>query len=173
MKYPKTYNNPVSIANRKMGKKNEDIVLPLLKTFFNAKFDNNEDRNKWEVIDFVDEEDKLCIENKSRNITHNQYDTIMISYKKYPGEYKASKELMRKGYKGFFSFYFEPEKRLFLYELKDKIEEDIEIRRGGTDKRGYNEYTKCLYIPTKYLFDIEDFYSYQDYKNKQEGLTYL
>jgi len=166
--FPKTYYNSVSISNRKMGKKNEDLVLPLLKLFFNANFDNNDNR-KWEVIDFIDEEDKLCIENKSRNITHNQYDTIMISYHKY----KASKELMKKGYKAFFSFYFEPDKKLFLYELKDQLEYDIDIRRGGTTKRGSNEFTDCLYIPTKYLFDVEKYYSYQDYKTKTNGLTYL
>lgn len=169
MKYPKTYNNAVSISNRKMGKKNEGIVLSIIRNFFNAKFFDNENRNKWEVIDFVDEEDKLCIENKSRNITHNQYDTIMISYHKY----KAIKKLMEKGYKGFFSFYFEPENKLFLYELKEELENDIEIRRGGTTKRGYNEFTDCLYIPIKYLIDIDEYDSYEDYKNNKTSLTYL
>ena len=109
MKYPKSYNNSVSISNRKMGKKNEDIVLSVLRVFFNAKFENNENRKK----------------------------------------------LMDKGYKAYFSFYFQPEKKIFLYEIKDKLEYDVDIRRGGTSKRGSNEYTDCLYIPTKYLFEID------------------
>jgi hypothetical protein len=165
----KDFYNPISISNRKQGKKYETIVLSLIRPFFNATFYNNENRNKWEKIDFIDEEDKLCIENKSRNILHNQYDTIMISYHKYI----ASRELMEKGYKAFFSFYFVEEKKLMLYEIKDKLEYDIEIKKGGTNKRGIDDYNDCLYIPIKYLIDTDKYISYQDYKEKNNGLTYL
>lgn len=164
----KDFYNPISISNRKQGKKYEDIVLSLIRPFFNAKFLNNENRQK-EVIDFIDRDDKLCVETKSRNINHNTFETILISYHKYT----ASLELMKKGYKAFFSFYFVKDNKLMLYEIKDKLEYDIEIKQGGTNKRGIDDYNKCLYIPLKYLIDTDKYVSYQDYKEKTNGLTYL
>ena len=42
----------------------------------------------------------------------------------------------------------------------------IETRRGGTNKRGRDEYSDCLYIPNQLLYDVRDYKDYDDFKNK-------
>ena len=163
MKLPKSYNNPISQKNRIMGKRNEEMIEERLNNkWFNFSFPIEPiGRNiKWRVIDFISEKHKVCIELKSRNLYHNQYDTIMIGHNKYI----KSLELIKQGYKAFFFFYYEKDKKLMFFDIPKILPNDIEIRRGGTTKRGCKEYDECMYIPIKYLEDIEKYDTYNMYK---------
>ena len=155
-KYPKSWNNKYSIEDRKMGDRNEKYVNQFLKKWF-SKNTFERDTTGWNEIDYKDHLGKIAIELKSRRIKKNRYATIMIGKNKYD----VMKRYMRKGYKGYFLFKFID--RLCIYEVPKKLPQDIIFQQGGTNKRGYEEYSECMYIPTKYLKDCYDYNSYEEY----------
>ena len=152
-KLPKSWNNRKAVEDRKMGDKNERYVSAYLKKFF-PKSNFTRDTTGWNVIDYLDKTNRFAIELKSRRIRKNRYDSIMIGKNKYD----SIKKYMSRGYKGFFLFKFTD--RMCIYEVPRKLPQDIEFRQGGTNKRGYDEYSECMYIPIKYLKDCRD---YEDY----------
>jgi hypothetical protein len=158
-KMPSNFYNPIAVRNRQMGNKNEKIVLKVLSKWFeNSEF--KEDQTGWGVIDFVDDKNKFCVELKSRRIKKWGFPSIIIGKNKYI----QSRKMMMKGYKAFFLFKFSD--RICFYPVPMILPECIEKKKGGTDKRGKNEMSDCLYIPMGLLYDIEDFDNYEDFKNK-------
>ena len=155
-KYPKSWNNFKSIQDRKMGDRNEIYVNNFLKKWFN-KNTFERDTTGWNEIDYKDHLGKIAIELKSRRIRKKTYKTIMIGKNKY----EVMKRYMKKGYKGYFLFKFTD--RLCIYEIPNKLQEDVIFEQGGTNKRGYDEYSECMYIPTKYLVDCYDYNTYEEY----------
>jgi hypothetical protein len=158
-KLPSNFYNKKCIADRKMGDEGEIIISKLLKNWFKkSKF--KEDKKGWKVIDYMDYKNKYCAELKCRRTFKNQYDTIMIGKNKFT----RSSKMMKNGYKAFFIFKFKD--AISFYPVPETLPNSIYIASGGTDKRGKREYSDCLYIPTKLLFDFKDFKDYQDFKDK-------
>lgn len=155
-KYPKSWYNKKSVEDRKMGDRNETYVSQFLKKWF-SKNTFERDTTGWNEIDYKDHLGKIAIELKSRRIKKNTYPTIMIGKNKYD----VMKRYMKKGYKGYFLFKFYD--NLCIYEVPQKLPQDIIFSQGGTNKRGYDEYSECMYIPTKYLVDCYKYESYENY----------
>ena len=147
------------MQNREFGNKNEKIVFDVISKWFkNSSF--KEDKTGWGVIDFIDNKNKLCVELKSRRIKKWAFPSIIIGKNKYT----QSRKLMMKGYKAFFLFKFLD--RICFYPVPMILPNCIDKKKGGTDKRGKNEMSDCLYIPMGLLYDIKDFDNYEDFKNK-------
>ena len=158
-KLPKNFYNDKCIADRKLGDENETIITAFLKKWFkNSCF--QDDKSGWRVLDYVDKKNKIVVELKSRRIHKYQYETIMIGKNKYI----KSRKMMMKGYKAFFLFKFTD--RICIYPVPMILPPSIETRRGGTNKRGRDEYSDCLYIPNQLLYDVRDYKDYDDFKNK-------
>ena len=158
-KLPKSWNNRKAIEDRKMGDHNERYVSAFLKRWF-PKNSFTRDTTGWNVIDYTDNLGKIAIELKSRRIKSNRYDTIMIGKNKYD----SIKKYMSKGFKGYFLFKFTD--KLCIYEVPKRLPQDIYFATGGTCKRGYDEYSECMYIPIKYLHTCRDYNSYDDFIQK-------
>jgi hypothetical protein len=155
-KKPKSWYNKKSIEDREMGNKNEIIISDFIKKWF-TKNSFKRDNTGWGVIDYVDDLGKMVIELKSRRIKKNTFPTIIIGKNKY----NEVLRYMKKGYKGYFLFKFTD--RLSIYEVPQKLQKDVYFKQGGTNKRGYNEYSECMYIPIKYLRDCYNYNSYEEY----------
>ena len=158
-KLPKSWNNKKAIDDRKMGDSNERYVSAFLKKWFN-KNTFTRDTTGWNAIDYTDDLGKIAIELKSRRIRSNKYDTIMIGKNKYDSILKYRQE----GYNRCFLFKFTD--KLCIYEIPNHLPQDITFRKGGTNKRGYDEYSDCMYIPTKYLHSCRDYNNYDAYIQK-------
>jgi hypothetical protein len=155
-KLPKSWNNRKAVEDRKMGDANERYVSAFLKKWF-CKNSFTRDTTGWNEIDYVDNLGKIAIELKSRRIKKTRYDTIMIGKNKY----ESIKRYMKKGFKGYFLFKFTD--KLCIFEVPKKLPQDITFYQGGTNKRGYDEYSECMYIPIKYLKDCRDYENYQSF----------
>ena len=158
-KYPKSWNSRQAVADRKMGETNEVYLGKFLKKWF-PKNNFARDNTGWNVLDFSDDLGKIKVELKSRRINKEKYPTIMIGKNKY----NAMIKYMKKGYIGYFLFKFTD--KLCIYEVPKNLPQDISFARGGTNKRGCDEYSECMYIPTKYLKDCYDYTDYDDYIQK-------
>lgn len=162
-KMPSNFYNHIAVRNRQMGNKNEKIVLKVISKWFeNSEFED--EKTGWGVIDFVDKKNKLCVELKSRRIKKWGFPSIIIGKNKYI----QSRKMMMKGYKAFFLFKFID--RICFYPVPMILPNCIEKKLGGTEKRGKNEMSDCLYIPMELLYDIDDFDNYEDFKNKIETM---
>ena len=164
-KKTKTYNHYNSIADRKLGNKLEKEFETWLvnKNWFGAKFDLG--KTDWCVIDYktkTTEKKKILVELKGRRVRKHQYPTTIIGHNKYV----KARKMMLKGYKVFFFFRFTD--RLSFYECPLELPNSIEVKVGGTNKRGKPEYKDHLYIPIEMLKDVLDFPSYDNYNSKME-----
>ena len=153
---PKTWNNVNSVSDRRMGDDNERYVSAYLKKWF-PKNSFTRDTTGWNAIDYLDNNGKIAIELKSRRIRSDRYETIMIGKNKYDSMIKY----MKKGFKGYFLFKFTD--KLMIFEIPKILPQDICFAKGGTNKRGRDEYSKCMYIPTKYLIDCKEYDNYETF----------
>ena len=140
---PKTWNNCKSVSDRRMGDDNERYVSAYLKKWF-PKNSFTRDKTGWNAIDYVDQNGKIAIE-------------LMIGKNKYDSAIKY----MKKGFKGYFLFKFTD--KLMIFEIPKILPQDICFAKGGTNKRGRDEYSKCMYIPTKYLKDCKEYKDYNTF----------
>ena len=92
------------------------------------------------------------------------FDTTMIGHNKY---IKARKLIM-KGYKVYFFFAFR--NMTCFYPVPIMLPSAVQIRDGGTYKRGVKEIKKHLYIPTSLLFDCQDFNSILEFNSYQQDI---
>ena len=161
---PSTYNHSVAIKDRKLGNKKETKFHNWLKksNFFP---DSSFDKIKgWSEMDFVDDSGTIYIELKGRRCNKFDFDTTMIGHNKY---IKARKLIM-KGYKVYFFFAFR--NMTCFYPVPIMLPSAVQIRDGGTYKRGVKEIKKHLYIPTSLLFDCQDFNSILEFNSYQQDI---
>tara|TARA_R110001632_G_scaffold165597_1_gene284063 strand:- start:1798 stop:2388 length:591 start_codon:yes stop_codon:yes gene_type:complete len=155
-KLPSNFYNSVAIKNRQMGNKNEKIMHGILNSWFDGNF--GDDKSGWREIDFIDTQNKYGVELKSRNITYDQYPTILMGKNKWI----RSRKMMGKGYKMF--FFWKLKDGIYFYPVPMILPKCIKTNKGGTDKRGKGEWSDCLYVPTKIMFRLNDYESYEEFR---------
>ena len=122
-----------------LGRKIEDITLPVVNDFFKCDFKRNEN-NIWDVLDFKDEDKKIIVEVKGRTTPHNKFDDTIITASKVTSGFQA----IEQGYKVYFVFAFS-DKTMYI-ELKSGA--SFQCRFTGSN---------CLrhyLIPVKDLIDL-------------------
>ena len=122
-----------------LGRKIEDITLPVMNEFFNCDFKRNEN-NIWDVLDFKDEDKKIIVEVKGRTTPHNKYDDTIITAGKVTSGFQA----IEQGYKVYFVFAFS-DKTMYI-ELKS----DASFKCRFTGSNCVRHYL----IPVKDLIDL-------------------
>lgn len=120
-----------------------------LKDYFNlTKLKRS--KNKFSIMDYNDEDNKVYIELKSRRNTKCKYPTTMIGYNKV----RRGLELIKDGYNVFFIFSFT--NKLCFYELTESYNKEWIIKNHtGRKDRGRREISDYFFIPITELIDIE------------------
>lgn len=124
----------------KFGKKNENNTIDIFNKFFGGTFNKTVD--KWDPFDFLNKEECIYIELKTRRNTKNKYPTTMVGYNKIIDGLKH----IENGFSVYFCFKFTD--GLYYYKLpldgglNDKCVKDI----GGRCDRGRAEYKDYFYI---------------------------
>ena len=126
------------------GFKKEDKIQNILEKYFNVKLTKTETFNEY---DYINEEQKILIELKSRRNTKTKYYDTMIGHNKV---ITGLKKIIEENYKVYFCFNFTD--YLCYFELTPNIE--LNIRSGGRNDRGYAEIKKYAYIPHTILKNI-------------------
>lgn len=125
------------------GNKKEDKLLIPLEKHFNMKLTKT---SSFYEFDYINEDEKVLIELKSRRNTKTQYHDTMVGYNKVKKGFQKIKE----GYKVYFCFGFTD--YTCCFELKE--DSDISIRDGGRTDRGRAEIKKYAFIKTKDLINL-------------------
>ena len=136
--------NDIKKENLKTGAKGEEEVYEYLKNKFSTlkKTKDNINYGKYYEFDYYNE--SMFIELKTRNITFNQYPTLMFGKNKFiKGE-----ELLKD----------KPDLDIiYLFNLKDGLyywlhkSSPYTTKYSGRCDRGKKEYTECIHIDTKYF----------------------
>tara|TARA_Y100001963_G_scaffold29518_1_gene40168 strand:+ start:1020 stop:1610 length:591 start_codon:yes stop_codon:yes gene_type:complete len=150
-KLPASYNHSASQKDRKLGARKEkrfELWLKNSQFFPDKSFDKT---TGWNEMDYVSDCKTIYIELKGRRCNKYDYDTTMIGHNKY---IKARKLIM-KGFKVYFFFSFRD--RVCFYPVPIMLPSAVDIRDGGTWRRGCDEVKKHLYIPVGLLYDVKDF----------------
>ena len=120
---------------------------PRLEEFFKTVF-NRTDR--YNTFDFINEENTVFIELKTRRCCKTSYPDSMMPYKKIKKALKMIKEDNEK--KAYLVFKFIDE--LCYFELSAESFNKEWVRDGGRRDRGIDEIKKYAFIPTALLIDI-------------------
>ena len=132
----------------KMGIELEEKFLKFLqeqdKKWFKTK-------DKYNIVDFVNEDKKIIGELKSRKYICGHCEDWMIGVNKI----QRAKELHKKGYKVGFYFAFYDGIWKWRYSPKN-VRIDTTIRDGGRVDRNINEIKKYYYIPNNKMKFITD-----------------
>tara|TARA_R100000231_G_scaffold37543_1_gene32923 strand:- start:5670 stop:6080 length:411 start_codon:yes stop_codon:yes gene_type:complete len=126
--------------DEKLGDEGERILKPIIEKMFNTEFYFTE---KKHYFDFIDIDDKIYIELKTRRIKHNQYPTLYFSYAK-------KKFIDRNPYYDYYIF-FKCLDGIFYFKYD---EYKIFTSYGGRKDRGKDEYKKVCNVYTKYLIKV-------------------
>jgi len=177
-KLPKSnWNDDECIKDRQMGRTTESWFDNWLETndFFKTDWETRQGKTNWDIIDYQSCPDKRdnqlrYIELKSRRTTFTQYWDTMI------GENKLieARELMNKGAKVYFFFLFTgkygKERELYFYDTEKSryaLQKYCRISKGGTNRRGTEEYKNHMFIPQPCLHKVSDYKDIFDYHNKK------
>jgi len=134
----------------KMGEENERIFTPI----FKEKFGNDlrKTSHHLSVLDF--ESPTHFVELKSRTNNYNSFSETMIGDNKR----KMAMKKIEQGKKVFFVFSFKD--GTYFWELTPENFNNIggmnQIRIGGTNGRGYDDFKPHLYIPINALTKLTD-----------------
>jgi hypothetical protein len=131
--------NNIKKQDLQFGFNNEERMHPILQERFGELINNNI-KNKYHPIDFKN--NKYGVEYKRRRIKFGQYPTLMVNISKID---KGNK-YMRKGKRVF--YIWECDDDTYYWELNDNQWND---GRGGTSRRGRDEYVDVAYIENKYI----------------------
>ena len=139
-------NDPIYQSDLTFGLSEEDRLKPILE----LKFGELKKLSKYSSYDF--ENDDYLIEQKSRRIPHNKYNSLMINYSKIrkidsmisTGELDEDKNIY---------FIFNCDDGIFYWEFSLH---EFTLGRGGRCDRGCNEYYEMAYIPIKYIRPLDD-----------------
>ena len=130
------------------GNDNEKIVINKLRDYFKSDTINKTE-DKMDTFDFIDKDNKMIFELKSRRIKKNQYYDTMIGYNKIIDGFKH----IEKGYKVYLCWKYLD--KLSYYQLTKDSYNEKWIRQGGRMDRGYDERHMCYFVPTKEMKDID------------------
>ena len=128
------------------GDKQEDKIKPILESHFKIKLNKTKG---FATFDYIDNDENLFIELKSRRAKKYQYPDTMIGLNKVNEGF----EKMKKGKKIYFFFSFRDQ--LCYYMLDNDTFNLKWIRAGGRKDRGINEIKSYVFIPVKYLTDVD------------------
>tara|TARA_R100000700_G_scaffold40145_1_gene54896 strand:- start:16 stop:489 length:474 start_codon:yes stop_codon:yes gene_type:complete len=105
------------------GRKIEDMALPIVNKLYDCDFKRN-DNDRYDVLDFRDENTRKIVEVKGRRILSTQYEKTIIT------AHKVTKAFMEieNGWKVYFIFAFLD--KMYRYELKEDAE--FECKFTGT-----------------------------------------
>ena len=129
---------PFNVELWNVGRKIEDAIKPLLEEHFEAEFQRSDDI--FDIIDFVDENKKICVEVKGRRVPADQYDDPIITCGKITEGFK----LLDQGHKVYYFFVFTDK---VLYHKLDE-EDSFVMKVTGTNHLPH------YLIPIK---DLEEF----------------
>jgi len=165
-KLPNSYNTFEAKKDRKLGKLKEKRFERWIKdeNFFPKNIFYK--TKGWNEMDYISENDTIYLELKGRRVNKYDFDTTMIGHNKY---IKARKLIMS-GKKVYFFFSFRD--RLCFFPVPTLLPSSIEIKEGGTFKRGFNEIKKHLYIPINLLCDVKDFPSIDYFNDYLKHIVY-
>lgn len=127
------YNNKLQ-EDLIFGSKNENVVINILNKKFNCNFIKT---NRYNHFDFVDKNEKIAIELKSRRINKYKYPTTMIGFNKVV----EGERYINKNYRTFFIFNFLD--GLFYYEIAENSIEENWIQKNSFDPVNKNVYIPC------------------------------
>lgn len=127
------------------GNKKENDLLMCLNNHFNVNLSKTP---PFDEFDFIDEDNKIMIELKSRRIDKDMYYDTMIGLNKV----LKGKDIINDGYRVYFVFSFKD--GVYYYELKKDNILKKWIKKGGRYDRGKTEIKKYCYIPTHLLTNI-------------------
>ena len=158
--------NKVKEENLNRGKESEIKAMSNLNYWFDAKFEKNTD--EYGVLDFYDYDKKIVVEHKDRSfINWGTYPSIMIGNNKY----EESRRLLLLGWRSFFCWTVRD--GFYLYEVKERLEQNITNGICSRGDRGKLERSSVLYIPNDLCFNIDDFTSYKKYIERNGNASYL
>ena len=98
------------------------------------------------LFDFINEEEKIIIELKTRRNTKHKYDTTMVGYNKII----EAQRLKQEGWSVYFTFNFTDALCFYDYNTTDESWK----KEGGRKDRGRPEYKQYYYIPVNLLHTI-------------------
>lgn len=148
-------NPEVEDAYYTMGIENEKKYKPVIEQILGYVVKTT---YKYCIIDFYGYNYRL--ELKSRSCSSTDFVDTMIGYNKYEEGLRLLKEkrITTPDYKMYFAFAFTD--GLFIWELtEDNFNAnggETQVREGGTDRRGYDDFKLHLYIFVKNLRKIDD-----------------
>ena len=129
-----SYQNDISF-----GLSQEEKLLPVLKNVFSK--DLIPTPNHYNLFDFIDINNNVYVELKSRRVRSDQYLDTMISLKKI----QFAKENLDKTF--YFVFNFLDQILFWKYNAND----NINYRIGGRVDRNKSELQEYAFIPVRYL----------------------
>jgi len=127
------------------GNNSENTNIKILNEHFKI---NLQQRKAYKVLDFIDENNKIIVELKSRRCYSSDHLDSMIGLNKL---YNANKYI-NTGYSCYFAFSFCD--KLCYYKYDGNINNSW-IRMGGRYDRGKDEYNKYYHIPLILMKDIK------------------
>lgn len=125
-----------------MGEYNEKQCISIISDFLNYKLEKT--KEKFNTFDFINKDNKIISELKSRNCCYSSYEDTMIGFNKILKGLK----MINDGYKVYLFFKFID--GLYYYKLDNAIHDNW-IRDGGRTDRGQIEINKYYYIPVNKL----------------------
>jgi hypothetical protein len=156
--------NKVKQENLKRGEESEKYALQNMNYWFDTTFEKNSD--EYGVLDFYDYDNKIVVEHKDRSfVSWGTYPSIMIGYNKY----EEARRLIRLGWRAFFCWTLRD--GVYLYEVKEKLEEVIKSGICSRTDRGKLERSSVIYIPNDLCFELDDYSSYKRYIERNKNDT--
>ena len=124
----------------KLGNDGESELKPIIEKMFDTQFLFTEKSHNW---DFIDADNKIYVELKTRRIKHNKYNTLYFSY--------AKKRFIDKNPNYDYYVFFKCLDGIYYFKYS---EDKIFTSYGGRNDRGKNEYKKICNVYTKYLIKV-------------------
>lgn len=122
----------------------EKILKKDIETYFNT---NLIETNRYDIFDYISEDNNIYIELKTRTCKSDTYPDLMMGNNKI----KFADELLKDDKLIYFVFKFTDG----LYYLQYDSVDDYTMRGGGRKDRGVNEWKKnYVYFPIKKLIKI-------------------
>tara|TARA_R110000772_G_scaffold164554_1_gene275987 strand:- start:119 stop:541 length:423 start_codon:yes stop_codon:yes gene_type:complete len=138
--------NTIKKNDLEVGKKSEESMI----TKFNSVFGELQFTGKFDNFDYYN--DDFYVELKTRNIRHNQFQTLFFSDKKYLKGLEFIKLNKR------VVFIWKCKDGCFFWELKnDNHETEGFLAVGGRTDRGKNERYMLFNVKTKFIKPLDDF----------------
>ena len=134
-KYKKKFNDDL-----KLGLQSEKQLKPIIERMFNTEFNFTDQKHYW---DFIDIDNKIYVELKTRRVNHDHYKTLYFSY--------AKKKFIDKNPNYDYYIFYKCLDGIYYFKYE---ENKIFTSYGGRVDRGKNEYKKLCNVYTKNLIKV-------------------